>query len=119
MATILTETGWEKDGNSLGTWTNQSDVVEDLEDGILLNTDVTANTKAGDDSLTGKVDDTNSAGIFIQGTLDTSSGKDTISGNAQLPNDITFRTNSKGLSNEGTIDTGAADDSIIGETQGG
>ncbi len=52
--TQLTNTGWEQDGQLLGMWTDESDIVEGFS-GIEVADTVTANTLAGDDSIFGAV----------------------------------------------------------------
>ncbi|HEY9769239.1 MAG TPA: hypothetical protein V6C71_12230 [Coleofasciculaceae cyanobacterium] len=54
-ATQLTNLGWEKNGQPLGIWTNNSDVVKDLVSGIEVVDAVTANTLAGNDLIEGLV----------------------------------------------------------------
>jgi len=72
MATLLTETGWElSDGTILGTWTNQADIVDELE--IFVDFDVIANTLNGDDAIIGA--GLNNS-INNKGTLLTGNGND-------------------------------------------
>ena len=111
MTTILTEIGWEDaNGNSLGTWTNQGDLVDEGDE-ITLAEGVTANSRAGDDTIS-YIDENaggggvESAGISINGTIQTGAGKDTINTLVEF---------FSGINNSGTIDTGVGGDTIRGD----
>ncbi len=103
MTTRLTETGWEnvETVELLGTWTNQADLVDEGDE-IIVDSDVTANTLAGADTIFGL----NS--INNQGTIDTGDGNDIISAGGR----------DESLVNEGTIETGFGNDAISGSTGG-
>ena len=111
MTTILTEIGWsDANGNPLGTWTNQADLVDEGDE-ITLAEGVTANSRAGDDTIiyideTAGGGDVESAGISINGTLKTGAGKDTIDTLVEF---------FSGINNTGTIDTGVGRDTISGD----
>ena len=127
MTTRLTETGWEnvETVELLGTWTNQVDLVDEGDE-IIVDSDVTANTLAGADTIFGL----NS--INNQGTIDTGDGNDTISSGGiggSLINEGTIDTGDgndiisaggrdESLVNEGTIETGFGNDAISGSTGG-
>ena len=104
MTTILTEIGWEDaSGNPLGTWTNQADLVDEGDE-ITLAEGVTANSLAGNDIITGTNTATgNPFSIDNSGIINTSGGKDTITGIG----------GSRGIFNAGTIETGEGKDVIF------
>ncbi|TRV25495.1 MAG: hypothetical protein EWV88_07700 [Microcystis wesenbergii Mw_MB_S_20031200_S109D] len=138
-STNLTASGWTKDEIVLGFWTDQSDLVTDLSEGIYLRY-INANTLAGNDSLSGSASRTNSDGILnYLGTIDTGDGNDSLAGSGsgsyssgiynsgsiltQKGNDSVSGsgsgTNSFGLLNYyGEIDTGAGNDSVSGSGSG-
>ena len=77
-STNLTASGWTKDEVVLGFWTDQSDLVTDLSEGIYLRY-INANTLEGNDSLSGSASGTNSDGILnYLGTIDTGDGNDSL-----------------------------------------
>ncbi len=77
-ATQLTNIGWEQNGQQLGMWTNQSNVVLDLVSGIEVADNVTVNTLAGNDLIKGLV--SSGIGLLNQGTIITGSGNDSLQG---------------------------------------
>jgi hypothetical protein len=112
-STILTATGWEKNGTQLGLWTNRADLVDDPNDGILVNAGVTADALAGADSISGSSTVSDVDGISNSGTIDTSTGNDKISGTSR---GSSFLSGNKGYgifnNANATINTGAGDDTI-------
>ncbi len=129
MTTNLTEIGWtDENGNLLGTWTNQSDFVND-DIAINLAQDLTVNTLNGDDIINSNSE---SEGIFIDDNsqLNTGKGNDTISStgfiaiqvepnaviNTGKGNDILSGAGFDGffIRPSGKIDTGKGDDIISG-----
>ncbi len=104
MTTILTEIGWEdENGNLLGRWTNQADLVDEGDE-IIVPEGVTANSLAGDDTIIGIDDNNLDTGISINGTIKTAAGKDTIT--------VSGRNLFFAIDNSGTIDTGFGADTI-------
>ncbi len=103
MTTRLTETGWEnvETGELLGTWTNEADLVDEGDE-IIVDSDVTANTLAGADTISGGG---GGLGILNQGTIETGFGNDSISGDGNRAG---------GITNQGTIETGFDNDTISG-----
>ena len=114
MTTILTKIGWEdKNGNSLGTWTDRADLVNKKQ--IVVPQGVTVNSFRGDDEITG-IRGTfadvlfyglRRVGIYNEsnGTINTNTGKDRITGDGNI-----------GIYNEsdGTINTNTGKDEITG-----
>jgi hypothetical protein len=121
MTTILTEIGWEdENGNSLGTWTNRADLVDEGDE-ITVAENVTANSLAGNDIIIGTSTEETVLpvppgfgipviGIYNRGgSIDVDHGNDFISGTG---NGIE---NSVGILNiEGSIEGNNGEDSIFG-----
>ncbi|MDJ0595933.1 MAG: hypothetical protein QNJ72_39115 [Pleurocapsa sp. MO_226.B13] len=105
MTTILTEIGWEdENGNSLGTWTNQADLVDEGDE-ITVAEGVTANSLAGGDTIISSRQEF-FAGINNSGTINTGVGRDVIDGFGDP----------FGILNSGTINTGIGGDVIDGSS---
>jgi hypothetical protein len=137
MTINLTEIGWiDENGTLLGTWTNQSNVVND-DTAIIVAQDLTVNTLNGNDVINGDVNDSDnqSQGIRLDNSsqLNTNNGNDTITGtgfdgfflsvsssiNTGLGNDaITGSGFAVGISSRGTINTGIGDDTITASAEG-
>jgi hypothetical protein len=82
MSTQLTAAGWEGPLAN-GTWSWKADVVIDLEGGITVDTNVSADTKSGDDKIEGNSSSsTSGSGILNQGQLSTAKGNDSILGSS-------------------------------------
>ncbi len=111
-STQLTENGWEKNGVILGQWTNQSDIVLDLIDGIEIASDVTANSLKGDDVIQGAV--SNGIGVQNQGTLILAEGNDVVSGNVFVEGD---GNDNVGVNNEGNVRANSGADEISGKVE--
>ena len=104
MTINLTEIGWtDENGILLGTWTNQSDVVDD-DTAINVAQGLTVNTMNGNDVINC---DSESQGILIDddSQLNTNNGNDIISSSGFIAIDLGF---------DAVIDTGNGDDNISG-----
>ena len=76
---LLTETGWERDGKQLGTWSNNGDIVGDSVSRIQVPDDVTVDTLDGDDEISGLAN--NGIGYLSnKGAIFTGNGDDLLQG---------------------------------------
>lgn len=112
-ATQLTTTGWEKDGVVLGAWNGQVNTVLDAQDGVELAAGVSANTRGGNDTITGEV--SSGTGVLLEGTLITAGGSDSIFGQVTV---VGTGNNNIGIDNSGPLDTRGGSDSIEGQVIG-
>lgn len=139
MSTNITNAGAEKNGNILFEWSNDPNFAVDSIDGIKVSVGVSANTRNGDDIISGKV----SSGLAVnnEGSLRTGTGGDLIladvagnssNGNTALSNSGVLRTQrdtdqvrgnvvlqgrgdfNTGLRNENLINTGSENDIVFG-----
>ena len=108
---LLTEIGWERDGEQLGTWSNDGETIDDASR-IEVVDGVTANTLGGDDVIDSSA--SSGIGLLNQGTIITGEGNDllqaSVAGNG---NDFI------GIFNEveTDIETREGDDLIIGTVE--
>ncbi|MEO1396918.1 MAG: M23 family metallopeptidase [Cyanobacteria bacterium J06634_5] len=109
-ATVLTNTGWTKDLDVQGYWTNKRDSVQDLTDGIEVAVGTTAKTLGGNDAIFGKVVSGN--GILNQGKIVTGNGQDSLVGAVEGIGD--FNSGIFQVSGS-TLNTGEGKDSVTGE----
>ncbi len=133
--TQLTDTGWEQDGQLLGMWTDESDIVEGFS-GIEVADTVTANTLAGDDLIYAVA--SNEEGLLNQGSIIMGNGDDLLQGSAiGEGNEFVGILNDQGTNEDsdsfttisdrrgqievngfvGNIETGAGADTIIGSVE--
>lgn len=130
MTAILTGTGWTTgQGISIGSWTQDADIVEGSGFfGVFVGSGTVVNTLGGNDSISG--DSSSFAGIQNDGIINTGSGDDSITGrggqvgilnrefsssiNTGNGNDTITGIGSTGIFNSGTIDTGNGNDIITG-----
>ena len=125
----LTDTGWEQDGQQLGTWTGKSDFVIGFS-GIEAADTVTANALRGDDLILSVVDSGRS--LSNQGTILTGNGDDYVQGSVigsgndnvgifndfETEDDLFEFLNTVGTPNpQQVINTEAGEDRIIGTVE--
>lgn len=121
----LTDTGWEQDGQQLGTWSDSSDLVGNSVSRIEAAEGINANTLGGDESIIGVAN--NDIALSNQEAIITGDGADLLQGSVTGEGD-----NLVGIFNEFTdtdgqlvfftgsgeveqiIDTGEGEDQITG-----
>ncbi|MCC0178124.1 hypothetical protein I4641_14155 [Waterburya agarophytonicola K14] len=105
MTINFTEVGWtDENGNLLGTWTNQSDFVND-ETAINVPQGLTVNTLNGNDLINCNSE---SQGILIDddAQLNTGNGNDTINSSGFIAIDLGFNAQ---------LNTGNGNDNLVGQ----
>ena len=107
----LTESGWEQDGQQLGIWTENGELVTSLS-GVEVAEGIIVNTLGGDDVVNSLV--SSDVGLSNQGTINTGGGNDLLQASV-VGNGNGF----VGIFNEpgAVIDTGEGDDRLIGSVE--
>lgn len=104
---LLTEFGWEQDGQQLGIWSDDGELVESSS-AIEVAEEITVNTLGGNDVVDSLAN--SGIGLLNQGTIITGSGKDLLQVNVEgSGNNFISILNDIGA----VIDTGEGEDRII------